>query len=111
MSVGEMRVGTPLRVLNTQALAWLNRPAGARGPTELPAPVRVGLSGAVGSGRGTEEEVERGVGGPLRSRDARALARPTLPEDPRVRERAGRGEIGAEAFECVGVTTFYRPST
>ena len=59
-----MRVGTPPRVLDTQALAWLNRPAGARGPTELPAPARVGLSGAVGSGRGTEEEVERGVGVP-----------------------------------------------
>ena len=47
--------------------------------------------------------MERGVGGPLRSRDTRALARPTLPEVPRVRERAGAGrvEIGAEAFECV----------
>ena len=55
--------------------------------------------------------MERGVGGPPRSRDTQALARPTLPEDPRVRERAGagRGEIGGEAFECTGVTTFYRP--
>ena len=111
MSVGERRVGTPPRVLDTQALAWLSRPTGARGPTELSAPAWVGLSGTVGSGQGTEEEVERGVGGPLRSRDARALARPSLPECPE-REREdgkGRGETGVEAFECMGVTTCYRP--
>ena len=66
----------------TGAHPAFNRPAGARGPTELSAPSWVGLSGTVGSGRGTEEELERGVRGPLRSRDTRALARPTLPEDP-----------------------------